>query len=109
MKIALIFLLCGVHLMADAIDAHKLADAIYIVEGGNYTKYPYGVKSIATKGNRAKARRICINTIRNTYKRWIAENKPYNFLDYLADRYCPAAADSVGNRRWKANIRKFAS
>ena len=96
-------------MLASEVDANKIADAIYIIEGGKSTKYPYGVKSVATKGNTAKARKICINTIRNTHKRWLAENKPYNFLDYLADRYCPPNADRVGNVRWRVNIRKYVS
>jgi hypothetical protein len=110
MKIALFFILTVcVKMAASDIDANKLANAIYIIEGGKATKYPYGVKSVVTRGNRAKARKICINTIRNTYKRWLEENKPNNFLDYLADRYCPPSVDRVGNLRWKVNIRKFAS
>ena len=107
MKIALIFLLCSVRLVGNNIDVNKLADAIYVIEGGNKTKYPYGIVSIDTKGNRAKARKICINTIQNTYKRWIAANKPIDFLDYLANRYCPPNIDKLGNQRWKVNIRKF--
>lgn len=110
MKIALFLglTLCINVSMASNLNADKIADAIYVIEGGKKTKYPYGIKSISTKGNRAKARQICINTIRNTHKRWIAANKPNNFLDYLADRYCPASVDRVGNKRWKVNIRKFA-
>jgi len=109
MKIALIciFSFC-VQIAASDIDANKIADAIYIIEGGKKTKYPYGVKSVNTRGNRAKARIVCINTIRNTHKRWIADNKPIDFLDYLANRYCPPSVDRVGNARWKRNIRKFA-
>jgi hypothetical protein len=107
MKTVLIFLLCGCQLIADNIDVNKLADVIYIIEGGKNTKYPYGITSIDTNGNTVKARRICINTIRNTHKRWIAANKPIHFLDYLANRYCPPNIDKLGNIRWKINIRKF--
>ena len=108
MKIALFVILSiCVKMAASEVDANKIADAIYIIEGGKSTKYPYGVKSVATKGNRAKARKICINTIRNTHKRWIADNKPIDFLDYLANRYCPPSVDKMGNARWKVNIRKF--
>ena len=28
-----------------------------------------------------------------------------DFVGFLADRYCPAAADSEGNRNWKHNVR----
>jgi hypothetical protein len=88
-------------------DVERIADAIYVIEGGKKTKYPYGIKSINTGGNRVKARSICINTIRNTHKRWIAANKPIDFLDYLANRYCPHSVDKGGNDRWKKNIRKY--
>jgi len=107
MKIGLFLIAAlSLHAFAGEINVERIADAIYVIEGGSKTKYPYGIKSINTKGNTAKARVICINTIRNTHKRWIAANKPINFLDYLADRYCPPSADKVGNIRWKKNIRK---
>lgn len=109
MKSALFVVLtmsCGLFASAN-IDPERIADAIYVIEGGKKTKYPYGVKSVNTRGNRSKARTICINTIVNTHKRWIADNKPIDFLDYLANRYCPPTVDRVGNRRWKTNIRKY--
>ena len=92
---------------ANDINAERIADAIYVIEGGKKTKYPYGIKSINTKGNVIVARKICINTINNTHKRWIAANKPNDFLDFLADRYCPSTCDKQGNKNWKANIRKL--
>lgn len=109
MKIALFFGLVLTANIATAsnLNADKIADAIYVIEGGSKTKYPYGIKSIKTRGNKVKARKICINTIKNTHKRWLEENKPIAFVDYLADRYCPPSVDSVGNQRWKVNIRKF--
>lgn len=109
MKIALcLTLILAYRLSAsNTIDVERIADAIYLIEGGKKTKYPYGVKSVNTRGNKAKARNICINTIVNTHKRWIDDNKPIHFLDYLANRYCPPTVDRVGNRRWKTNIRKY--
>jgi 8-oxo-dGTP pyrophosphatase MutT (NUDIX family) len=83
----------------------KLADAIYRLEGGDKTKYPYGIKSIDTKGDVNRARRIAMNTIRNNYKRWITAGKPGKYLDFLADRFCPIQADKQGNINWKKNIR----
>lgn len=82
-----------------------LANAIYRIEGGDNTKYPYGIKSIDTKGDKDKARRICMNTIRNNYKRWEDKGKPGEYMDYLANVYCPPSADPKGNVRWKKNIR----
>lgn len=86
---------------------NKLANAIYFVEGGGKSRHPYGIKSINTHGNAFVARKICITTIQNTHTRWLNENKPIAFLDYLANRYCPIEADRTGNRYWKINIRKF--
>ena len=94
-------------LCASEINVHRIANAIYIIEGGKNTRHPYGVKSINTGGNSNRARIICINTIRNTHRRWIAANKPIPFLDYLANRYCPPSADKLGNARWRRNIRKY--
>ncbi len=87
--------------------ANKYADAIKRVE--NSTKYPYGIKSIDTKGNAAKARRICINTVKNNYIRWQNAGNQGEYVDFLANVYCPISADPVGNKNWKKNIRAFLS
>lgn len=87
--------------------ANNIANAIYFVEGAGKTRHPYGIKSINTRGNANVARKICITTIQNTHNRWLAENKPIPFLDYLANRYCPMTVDPAGNKNWKRNIRKF--
>lgn len=92
--------------------ANKIANIIYIIEGGDKTKYPYGIKSIDTGGNKEKARRICLNTIKNNYIRWqkaglVNNNKKIDYLDFLADRYCPPSDDPIGNKNWKKNIKKL--
>jgi hypothetical protein len=81
-------------------DFNKVADAIWRVEGGSSTHYPYGIKSVAT----SNPRRVCLNTIRNNYARWQKAGSHGEFLDYLADRYCPASCDCIGNRNWHHNI-----
>ena len=86
---------------------NKIVNSIYLIEGGSKTKYPFGIKSINTKGNKEKARRICLNTVRNTYKRYQNTNKNECFLNYLANRYCPPESDKIGNYNWKKNIHKF--
>lgn len=83
----------------------KLADAVKKVE--HSVKYPYGVKSINTHGDEVAARRICINTCRNNYKRWVKAGSNGAYLDFLANVYCPVKADPTGNKNWKVNIRKF--
>lgn len=103
-KILCVLLLSlSVHAEIPAGYAEKVADAIYKVEGGKKAKVPYGILSVKVK-NEEDARRICLNTIKNNWKRWEKKGSKGNFLDFLANRYCPESADPVGNRRWKKNI-----
>lgn len=92
--------------------ADDLADAIYWSEGGK--GYKYGINQTYYQCSSDKeCRRICTNTIRKTYQRFtnrkvegqVLHGK--NFLDYLADRYCPPAIDAEGNTNWKKNVRWF--
>ncbi|MEK6818489.1 MAG: hypothetical protein AABY10_00990, partial [Nanoarchaeota archaeon] len=39
-----------------------IVNAIYYAEGGAKTRFPYGIKSINTFGNKDYARKICLNT-----------------------------------------------
>ena len=102
MKRALYALLFCSPLLASSDDA--IADAIYRAEGGAKARVPYGILSVRVH-NEADARRVCLNTIRNNRKRWEKAGKPGEYLDFLADRYCPPSADPLGNKRWKANVR----
>lgn len=89
----------------------KLADAIYKAEGS--IKYPYGIKSINTHGNKALARKICLNTIRNNWKRYLKTDKTptkNEYLKFLASRYCPTnAPDNFNgiNSHWMKNVEFF--
>ena len=38
--------------------ANRICDAVFRIEGGNNTKYPYGIMSVKTGGNKEVARRI---------------------------------------------------
>ena len=84
----------------------KIADAVFFVEGGARAKVPYGILSIKVRDT-AHARLVCLATIRNNRVRWIKAGQPGAFLDYLADKYCPRSADPVGNKNWKANIKRL--
>ena len=84
----------------------QICNAIYRVEGGSRARVPYGILSIKVR-DEAHARRICLNTIKNNRVRWIKAGQPGAFLDYLADRYCPRSADPIGNKNWKANIKRL--
>ena len=106
-KLLLLLLLC-VSAQAGEYTNEQIADAIYKAEGGKKARVPYGILSVKVK-DEADARRICLNTIKNNRKRY----KEYgykthsNYLDFLADRYCPPSIDPIGNKNWKKNVRHF--
>lgn len=89
-----------------ATEQQRIANAIYRIEGGAKAKQPYGILSVKVTSEQ-DARRVCLNTIRNHWKRWQAQGATNYFGDSLGDRYCPAAADPTGNRNWKRNFRKI--
>lgn len=92
------------------VSANKIVDSIYIIEGGAKTKYPYGIKSINTGGNKEKARQICLNTVRNNYQRWQISDKKYDYLEFLQRRYCPVGAHDDPrnlNSNWLNNLRRI--
>ena len=89
--------------MLSTAELNRIADAIYRIEGGAKTRYPYGVKSVKT----SDPRRVTINSIHNNYARWQKVGKPGYFGDFMASRWCPESADPVGNKNWKANFRKL--
>lgn len=91
------------HARLPANEASKIADAIYRLEGGINTRYPYGIKSLKT----LNPRQVCINTIQNNHDRWLRAGSKGNYLDFLANRYCPASVDPIGNKNWIINIHKL--
>jgi len=84
-------------------EANRIADAIYLAEGGSKARVPYGILSLKVR-DKEHARQICLNTIENNYRRWKSSGTKENFLNFLGDRYCPPT-DSVGNKNWKRNVR----
>lgn len=85
-------------------EVETIVAAIYRIEGGEKAKKPYGILSIPVR-DKAHAKRICENTVRNNWRRWTESGKKERFFDFLADRYVPIAHDRVGNQNWKRNIR----
>lgn len=88
-------------------EAERIADAIYVAEGGAKAKKPYGILSVKV-ANEAEARRVAVNTIRNNWKRWHDAGKPGEYLEFLAKRYAPVGAenDPQGlNKNWLKNVR----
>lgn len=86
--------------------AERLADAIYKAEGGAKARKPYGILSVPV-ANEADARRVCLNTIRNNWKRWEDGGRSGTYVSFLADRYCPPSVDKVGNANWKKNVERM--
>jgi hypothetical protein len=84
----------------------QIASAIYRLEGGTKAKSPYGILSVKVRSTE-HARQVCLTTIRNNRARWIKAGAKGDYLDFLADRYCPPSVDAVGNRNWKKNIHKL--
>src|SRR5512142_604639 len=91
------------HAALPASEKARIADAIWRAEGGSATRFPYGVVSIKTRSV-AHARHICIVSIQNNWQRWEAAGRPGRFLDFMADRWCPAVSSPQGNRNWKRNM-----
>jgi hypothetical protein len=76
-----------------------IADAVYRVEGGVHTKHPYGIMCQISN-----PRHTCCVTINHAFKDWRRLGDTNNFIDFLANRYCPMQCDPVGNRNWKHNM-----
>jgi len=89
----------------------KIANAIYLAEGGRKAVKPYGILSIPCDSE-SECRRICRNTIRNNFKRYL-DAKAYlreTYLEFLSRRYAPigAANDPRGlNQNWIKNVTFF--
>mgnify|MGYP001267185185 CR=1 FL=1 len=91
------------------IDVEKLANAIYLAEGGSRAVKPYGIlKDYCKKGDPdGQCRKGCIQTINKRYKMW---DKQGDFISYLSKSYCPIGAenDPKGlNKNWVKNVSHF--
>jgi len=106
MKRAIFICLLSLSAQAQVLDADKIANAIYRAEGGPQASVPYGILTVKI-GNAAQARHVCLATIRNNWRCWQQAGRPGDFIDFLADHYCPLSADPAGNANWKRNLRFF--
>ncbi|MGD2072747.1 MAG: hypothetical protein PVG65_04590 [Candidatus Thorarchaeota archaeon] len=68
----------------------EICDAIYIIEGKEEARQPFGIETIECK-TFEKCEQICLNTVRNNRGRYteygFKEHDTY--LEFLASRYCP--------------------
>lgn len=91
---------------------NSLTSAIYRAEGGKHARKPFGILSVTCEGY-DDCRRICINTVRNNIRRFIAQSgqsKDGEYLRFLANRYCPVGAgnDPQGlNKNWLKNVKSI--
>lgn len=105
--ICLIFLMIFISLVkAEEIPpaTEKIADAIYLAEGGAKTNHPYG---ILAHYKHTTPKQACINTINHAKKDW---NGQGDFIVFLGNRYCPIGAknDPTGlNKNWIKNVKYF--
>lgn len=88
-----------------------LVDAIYIAEGGQKAKKPFGILSVKCDGYN-DCRRICMNTVVNNMKRFknYGHKTHKDYLSFLASRYAPvgAANDPTNlNKHWLKNIKSI--
>ena len=89
---------------SQAINVEKLANAIYIAEGGAKTNHPYG---ILAKYKNTTPRQACINTINHAIRDWDGEG---DFITFLGNRYAPIGADNDPkglNKNWVKNVRFY--
>ena len=99
-------LLAGCHeAWAEVYDADQLVDIIYIIEGGEKAKKPFGVLSVPCEGY-DDCRKICYNTVVNSFTRWQADGSQGDFLETLSRRYAPVNSDTDNgtNKFWLENL-----
>lgn len=92
---------------APIVNVERLANAIYIAEGGSKTKHPYG---ILAKYKHTTPRQACINTIKSALKRYNKQGAKGDFIAFLGKTYCPVGAsnDPWGlNKNWVNNVTKL--
>lgn len=91
-------------------DAFKRA--IFIAEGGNKAKKPYGVLSVPCV-EKSDCGRIVDNSIRNNLKRWARQGGKADadaFIAFFGARWCPLSdtRDKTGlNRHWVGNVQRL--
>lgn len=93
------------------INFDALAEAIHKAEGGDKTRYPYGIQIKSPFGGfkqftKAKAKEICIRTCRNNYDQWrpplrLLRYTAADFIAHLSLTYC------TDHKNWTKNVTYF--
>ena len=96
-------LLTGSAVASEIVDVGRLADAIYLAEGGAKTSHPYG---ILQHYKHTTARQACVNTINHALRDYSGHG---DFIEFLGSRYCPIGCDNDNgtNRYWVKNVKYF--
>lgn len=84
-------------------DVNRLADAIYLAEGGKKARVAYGILSVKVRDTK-HAREVCIRTINTAMRTWDGRT---DFIKHLGNRYCPPSVDPVGHSNWCQNVTYF--
>ena len=100
--IFIILLILFSNISAHAVDVNRLADAIYIAEGGTKTSHPYG---ILQKFKHTSPRQACINTTNHALR----DFKGGDFISFLGSRYAPIGCDTDNgtNQYWIKNVKYY--
>lgn len=88
---------------------NQVVDAIYLAEGGAKTRHPFGILSVKCEGY-DECREVCYRTVRNNYHRWIKAGRQGDYVQFLANRYCPVGADNDPrglNKHWYGNVTRL--
>lgn len=83
-------------------DMNRLLDAVWKAEGGEKTRFPYGITTVKVHG-KSHARQIA----KKTLTRALAERPDLPWIEATALVYCPAKTDPVGHKNWKKNVLYF--
>ena len=100
-KTLLIFILLTTP--AFAYTDEEIANSIFKAEGGENATYLYGIRSVPYK-DKAEARQICLNTIRNNRIRFKKQTKYTDYLEFLASRYAPTQGKDLTKQEKAVNI-----
>jgi hypothetical protein len=75
-----------------------IARAVWLVEGADKTRFPYGISRYGHL-TKEQARQVCISTLRHIYERWTTTSETTDFYTYLSRRYDPA-----NSLVWRKNL-----
>jgi len=87
----------------------RVVSKIFFAEGGDKTRNPYGVLGFGQL-TKEQARKICRNTVINSYTRWKAQSQEKDFLRFLSLSYCPLSdkRDTKSlNKNWYPNMHRL--